>query len=256
MMKRACLALAVAVYAVPQIAAAHDVWLTIGRAEDGCHAIVNYGHPHDRPPALGDKIVDFVALTGEERVDLMGGLTHKQTPAAIVVESRSFNDRGHSLVAVSYDNGYWAKTASGSYRNATIRSVPDAQDSLWSVKFAKAITGRGAPWGTVVGTLLEVVPLSDPAAAKPGDSLRVRVLFQGKPLASVAVERTDGVTLIKEEDIPRFMTDSEGAASVPIVGSGPHLLAIDYKVSPSGTAALAKTDLYNTTLSFTIGGGN
>ena len=186
---------------------------------------------------LADKIVDFAALTGEERVDLMGGLTHKQTPAAIVVESRGFNDRGHSLVAVSYDNGYWAKTPSGSYRNATIRSVPDAQDSLWSVKFAKAITGRGAPWGTVMGTLLEVVPLSDPAAAKPGDSLRVRVLFQGKPLANIAVERTDGVTLIKEEDIPRFMTDSDGVASVPIVGTGPHLLAIDYKVSPSGTAA-------------------
>jgi nickel transport protein len=253
MMKRTCLTLAVSICAVPQMAVAHDVWLTIGRAEDGCHAIVNYGHPHDRPPAFGDKIVEFAALTGEDRVDLMGGLTHKQTPGAIVVESRAFNDRRHSLVAVSYDNGYWLKLPSGSYRNATIRSVPDAQDSLWSVKFAKAVTGRGAPWETVLGTLLELVPLSDPAAAKPGDSLRVRVLFQGKPLANIAVERTDGLTPVKEEDIPRFTTDSDGVASVPIVEAGPHLLAIDYKVSPSGTAALAKTDLYNTTLSFTIG---
>lgn len=256
MMKRTCLTLAIAVCAVPQMAAAHDVWLTAGRAEDGSHAIVNYGHPHDRPPALADKIVEFAALTGEDRVDLMAGLTHKQTPDAIVVESRAFNDRGHSLIAVSYDNGYWAKTPSGSYRNATVRSIPDAQDCLWSVKFAKAITGRGAPWGTVLGTLLEAVPLSDPAAAKPGDNLRVRVLFQGKPLANIAVERTDGITLIKEEDIPRFTTDSDGVASIPIVATGAHLLAIDYKVSPSGTPGLAKTDLYNTTLSFTIGEGN
>lgn len=255
-MKKTCLALAVAVFVTPQLAAAHDVWVTIGRAEDGCHAIVNYGHPRDRPPALADKIVDFAALTGEERVDLVDGLTHKQTAAAIIVESRGFNDRGHSLVAVSYDNGYWVKAPSGSYRNATIRSVPEAQDSLWSVKFAKAITGAGAPWGTVLGTLLEAVPLSDPAAAKPGDSLRVRVLFQGKPLANVAVERTGGLTLIKEEDIPRFMTDSDGVASVPIVGTGPHLLAIDYKVSPSGFGALAKMDLYNATLTFTVGQGN
>ncbi len=255
-MKKTFLALAVAVFATPQLAAAHDVWLTIGRAEDGLHAIVNYGHPHDRPPALADKIFDFAALTGEERVDLMGGLTHKQTAAAIIVESCGFNDRGHSLVAVSYDNGYWVKSPSGSYRNATIRSVPDAQDSLWSVKFAKAITGRGAPWGTVLGTPLEIVPLSDPAAAKPGDSLRVRVLFQGKPLANIAVERTDGTTPIKEEDIPRFMTDSDGIASVPIAGNGPHLLAIDYKVSPSGTASFAKTDLYNATFAFTAGERN
>ena len=87
----------------------HDVWLTIGQAEDGCRAIVNYGHPNDRPPALADKIVDFAALTGKERVDLMGGLSHKQTPAAIIVESRGFNDCGHSLVAVSYDNGFWLR---------------------------------------------------------------------------------------------------------------------------------------------------
>ena len=256
MMKKTCLAFAVAVYAIPQMAAAHDVWLTIGRAEDGCHAIVNYGHPNDRPPALADKIVDFAALTGKERVDLMGGLTHKQTPAAIIVESRGFNDCGHSLIAVSYDNGYWVKAPSGSYRNATLRSVPDAQDSLWSVKFAKAIGGQGAPWETVLGTALEIVPQSDPAAAKPGDSLRVRVLFQGKPLASIAVERTDGVTPVKEEDIPRFMTDSDGVASVPIVGTGLHLLAIDYKVSPSGTPSHAKMDLYNTTLTFTVGQEN
>ena len=256
MMKKTCLAFAVAVCAIPQTAAAHDVWLTIGRAEDGCRAIVNYGHPNDRPPALADKIVDFAALTGKERVDLMGSLTHKQTPAAIIVESRGFNDCGHSLVAVSYDNGFWVKAPGGSYRNATTRSVPDAQDSLWSVKFAKAVTGPGAPWGTVMGTLFEVVPLSDPAAAKPGDSLRVRVLFQGKPLASIAVERTDGVTPIKEEDIPRFMTGGDGVASVPIVGTGLHLLAIDYKVSPSGTPGLAKTDLYNTTLTFTVGQEN
>jgi nickel transport protein len=256
MMKKTCLAFAVAVCAIPQTVAAHDVWLTISRAEDGCRAIVNYGHPNDRPPALADKIVDFAALTGKERVDLIGGLIQKQTPAAIIVESRVFNDCGHSLAAVSYDNGFWVKAPSGSHRNATVRSVPDAQDSLWSVKFAKAITGPGAPWGTVMGTLFEVVPLSDPAAAKPGDSLRVRVLFQGKPLAGIAVERTDGVSPVKEDDIPRFMTDSDGVASVPIVGTGLHLLAIDYKVSPSATPSLAKMDLYNTTLTFTVGQEN
>ncbi len=76
----------------------------------------------------------------------------------------------------------------------------------------------------------------------------MRVLFQGKPLTNIAVERTDGMTFIKEEDIPRFMTDSDGIASVPIEAAGPHLLAIDYKVSPSGTPGLAKTDLYNATL--------
>ncbi len=122
MMKKTCLALAITFFASPQIAAAHDIWITIGRAEDGCHAIVNYGHPHDRPPALADKIVDFAAWTAEGRADLMGGLTHKQTAAAIVVESRAIGGRGHSLVAVSYENGYWAENAK--------RQLPQCHGSL------------------------------------------------------------------------------------------------------------------------------
>ncbi|MGO9867585.1 MAG: DUF4198 domain-containing protein, partial [Rhodomicrobium sp.] len=214
--------------------------------------VVNYGHPHDRPPALADKIVEFAAFTGQERLPLTEGLTHVQSSKAIVVVSRGFNDQGHSLVAVNYENGFWVKTPSGHYRNATRRSVPDALDSIWSVKFAKAVTGPGAPWGTVMGTELEIVPLGDPAAAKSGDSLAVRVLFEGSPLAGIAVERADGLTPIKEEDIPRFTTDKDGAATIPIAGAGPQVLAVDYKVVPSKTPALAEADLYNATLSFVI----
>ncbi len=106
-----------------------------------------------------------------------------------------------------------------------------------------------------MGYQLEIVPLADPAAKKPGDSLPVRVLFQGEPLSNIAVERTDGITPISEEDIPRFTTDKDGVALVPIVNAGPHLLAVDYKASPSKTPALADTDLYNATLSFVVDEG-
>ncbi|MGC2630705.1 MAG: DUF4198 domain-containing protein, partial [Rhodomicrobium sp.] len=229
-MKTAPFALAIALLASVTCAKAHDIWITIERTGGECRAVVNYGHPHDRPPALADKIVEFAAFTGQERLPLTEGLTHVQSSKAIVVVSRGFNDQGHSLVAVNYENGFWVKTPSGHYRNATRRSVPDALDSIWSVKFAKAVTGPGAPWGTVMGTELEIVPLGDPAAAKSGDSLAVRVLFEGSPLAGIAVERADGLTPIKEEDIPRFTTDKDGAATIPIAGAGPQVLAVDYKV--------------------------
>ena len=183
----------------------------------------------------------------------MAGLTYKFAAAAIVVESRSFDDQGHSLVAVNYENGFWAKTPSGGYRNATRRSMPDAVNSIWSVKFAKAVTGPGAPWGTVTGAQLEIVPLADPTALMPGQSLRARVLFRGSPLSNAAVERSDGITPVKEEDLPRFMTDEDGAATIPIAGTGPHVLAVDYRVAPSKTPDLAEADLYAATFSFTIG---
>lgn len=243
--------MASALVAAATAAQAHDVWITIDKAGGECRGVVNYGHPQDRPPALADKIVDFALMDGEKRASLMDGLTQTQTGAAITVSSKPF-DCGHALLALHYENGFWVKTQGGSYRNATKRSVPDALDSLWSVKFAKGVTGRGAPWSTVMGYQLEIVPLADPAAKKSGDSLPVRVLFQGEPLSNIAVERTDGTTLIKEEDIPRFTTDKDGIALVQIPNTGPQLLAVDYKVSPSKTPELANADLRNATFSFVV----
>jgi nickel transport protein len=49
------------------------------------------------------------------------------------------------------------------------------------------------------------------------------------------------------------MTDEDGAATIPITTTGPHVLAVDYKVAPSKTPELAEADLYNATFSFTIG---
>ena len=82
--------------------------------------------------------------------------------------------------------------------------------------------------------------------------MRLKVLFRGKPLAGAEVERGDGVTAVAEKDIPRFKTDAEGIASVPIVRAGPHLLVIDHKSTPSTTPDQATADLYNSTLWFFV----
>jgi hypothetical protein len=102
----------------------------------------------------------------------------------------------------------------------------------------------------VLGHDLEIVPMADPVAARVGESLRIRVLFRGKPLAGADVERGDGVTAIKEADIPRFKTDEEGIAAIPIVKAGPVLLVIDHRLTPSGTPEIAATDLFNGTFTF------
>ncbi|WP_163980742.1 DUF4198 domain-containing protein, partial [Raoultella ornithinolytica] len=73
--------------------------------------------------------------------------------------------QGDALVVAAYDNGYWVRLADGSYRNASKRMLPQADKSLWSVKFAKAALGPSAPWDRVIGQTLEIVPLEAPAAA-------------------------------------------------------------------------------------------
>lgn len=130
--------------------------------------------------------------------------------------------------------------------------VPDAAGSIWSVKFGKALGGSDASWQTIIGQYLEIVPLSDPAAVKPGQTLRLRVLFHGKPLAGGEVERGDGTTVVLEQDIPRFRTDDDGVASIPIISAGPRLLVIDHRVSPSAAPNQANVDLCNAALWFLI----
>ncbi len=234
-------------------ASAHDIWITLTGPAAARRAVVNYGHPYDRPPTVADKIIDIFAISKSGQQSLIKGLTTMQDGQWFVVETQPFHDDGHTLLAVRYDNGYWIKTADG-YRNATNREVPDALDTLWSVKFGKALTGAGAPWDKVLGHDLEIVPLSDPLTVKPGQTLRVRVLFRGKPLAGGKIERGDGVIAVPESAIPRFTTDSDGVAEVPIIKAGPTQLVIDHDVSPSATPALAKTDMFNATLWYNLDG--
>jgi nickel transport protein len=236
------------------VASAHDLWITTADTAAARRAVVNYGHPSDRPPPAADKVVDLVAITSDGKVALVDGLASGQAQGAPVILSRAFADRGRTLIAARYDNGYWVKVTDKLYRNANKRFVPDATDSLWSAKFAKALTGPGAPWSTVLGHELELVPLDDPAAVKPGMSLSVRLLFRGNPLVDAQVERGDGITAMKEEDIPRFRTGADGTAVIPVVKPGPVLLAVDHRVAPSATPDIAAADLFNATLWFVVTG--
>lgn len=55
---------------------------------------------------------------------------------------------------------------------------------------------------------------------------------------------------MKEEDIPQFKSDGDGVAAIPIVKAGPVVLAVDYRVTPSGTPEIAEADLFNCTFAF------
>jgi len=239
----------------PNAASAHDLWLTLSGDAAQRRVVINYGHPDDRPPPVADKVIDLVMIRPDGKTSLRDGLSMVQRKGVYVIKTRPIDDNGSALLAARYDNGFWAKTTDGTFRNATRRLIPDANESVWSGKFAKAVTGPNAPWPTVLGHDLELVPLSDPSAVKPGQSLRLRLLFRGKPLPGAEIERGDGATPVPEKDIPRFTTDAEGVAAVPIMKTGPHLLVVDHRVAPSASSDQADADLFNATFWFDLGNG-
>jgi uncharacterized GH25 family protein len=93
-------------------------------------------------------------------------------------------------------------------------------------KHAKTFVRVGKPrddtsWSDPVGTALEITPLKDPTGLRVGDSLPVRVVKDGKPLAAFVLNAQHGG---KHAGKPQA-TDADGRAAVVLTDSGLWLLA-------------------------------
>lgn len=231
--------LAAASLALSGPAAAHDIWLT----PDPGGVLIHYGHPHQPELLSADKLMSLTAYEAAGTVALSAKIEPGSAPvlrAALAWDA---------LVSATYDNGYWVRLPDGSYRNGSKRTMPQADRRVWSVKFAKAALGPPVPWDRVVGQPLEIVPLEAPATAK--DKIRVRVLFEGKPLAGADVTATDGVTHSEAEQA-HAITGADGVVTVLLRVAGPQVLGVAHHVAPSETPALAVADTYSATFAFTV----
>ncbi len=238
---------------------AHDVWITTMQDTPATfQAIVHHGHPGDRKTPDPDKLFEFdIFGSAQPQLSLLPGITrsvHRNIPI-LITEPLSVAAKADTiLLAARYDNGFWVKTAHG-HRNTSKLQVPDTAESLSSMKYAKALLQTRPPaselYRQVIGHRLELVPLSNPFAVKPGESLSVKVYFDGKPLSGVSVEVGDGVTPMAENDITRYKTDEQGIAAILLGKVGPQLIVVDYLV-PAAHPELAAHDLHNATLSFVL----
>jgi hypothetical protein len=99
-----------------------------------------------------------------------------------------------------------------------------------------------------LGLTLEVVPLRDPFATKPGAALPVRVLFRGKPLA----EANLGWQRPGDGDAARgtVRTDADGQALIPIARAGLMTIRLTHMTRPK--AADHEWESFWTSLTFRI----
>jgi uncharacterized GH25 family protein len=75
-----------------------------------------------------------------------------------------------------------------------------------------------------VGLSLEIVPERDPAFLRPGDSLPIRVLWEGKPLAGATVKLTD--LRADAEPVSQRRTDAAGRTTFGLPRPGEWLLNV------------------------------
>lgn len=83
-------------------------------------------------------------------------------------------------------------------------------------------------FATRTGQTLEIIPQSNPAFAKPGDPLKVRVEFKGEPLADAkvtALVHADGKVRTKA-----YRTDSQGMVTVKIDRRGVWMIRLVHMI--------------------------
>ncbi len=85
--------------------------------------------------------------------------------------------------------------------------------------------GNNSALRGVVGQTIELVPLDNPYASKPGGSIRVQLLFRGIPLQNALVSSTYvGATDKPDTYMQSARTNEEGIVSVKLTLGGPWLI--------------------------------
>lgn len=143
---------------------------------------------------------------------------------------------GQYIVAATLKPRSVRETAAGFRRYLELEGAPEAaaryeregrlptRDSVTRryAKYAKTLVQVGRDGGSAfsrrAGHPLEFVPLNDPLSLRTGDTLRVRLLYQGQPLNGAKVHAgaapADGVT--DGEQTPA--TDAQGVVSIALTG--------------------------------------
>ena len=189
------------------IAEAHDFWLIPDpfRVASGAQVEI-YGQTSSRFPTSEsavspDRVADarILGATASERI---ANLSQRGT--SLVFRHRP-QSAGQRVVAVALHPRSVRESAASFRRYLELEGAPEAlarvdregllrgRDSVTRryAKYAKTVvevgTGSARAFARVAEHPLEFVPERDPAAIRPGDTLVVRLLYRGRPLANARV---------------------------------------------------------------------
>jgi len=251
---------------------AHDFWLTppAGTSEVGSlitvDVAVGMDFPHSEsapkqerltPRAIGpggrEVAVALEQRDAEKRTlasftpDARGAwmLTVQTLPSRVEMEAMKFNDYLlhdglPQVLAARIDAGEWDQPATEQYSRSvkTIVTVGAATDNAALVR--------------PLGQTLEIVPMSDPLALRPGFALQVQVPLRGAPLAGARLgwDLPGNGELVAGET----WTDADGKCWVPISQPGLMMLRLIHMTRPR--AADHEWESFWSSLTFRVQGGS
>lgn len=163
-----------------QGAFAHHLWIE----KEGTLFKVLWGHPPESTPYEAEKLKEIKVFDSDGKE---APLTRKNEKDGVYLSAKE----DVSMIAVSFEGGYLVTTPDGK-KKVTKREAErkglQIIDSVYSTQYAKGLFECSENITKESGLKFEIVPLRKPCRAKPGETIPLRIYFDGKPVEGATVE--------------------------------------------------------------------
>ncbi|MDR2779561.1 MAG: DUF4198 domain-containing protein [Synergistaceae bacterium] len=172
--------------------------------------------------------------------------------------SVKIQNEGSSIIFAKKEGEIWSVTNEGSKpgpRKALEDQGFKVARSTLNDKYAKAfvnISEDDKNFEAVLGQDLEIVPVTNPAAAKTGEYFRVKILHKGQPIAIPVLATYDGFCT-EFQNTYAYYTESnaEGVANIKITAPGLWIIRTSKDGDP-GVEGEYDTRSLRSTMTFTV----
>jgi nickel transport protein len=157
-------------------------------------------------------------------------------------------DNQPAIVAAAMNYGMWSKTKDGKWFNKGKDEVPDAIISEQNYKYGVHLRrDLGKPVPLIASQTLQIIPVPVKLPDKMGAPLKLKVMFQGKPVAGARV-MSDWVN---DPDAKGVKTGKDGTATIKVRNQGLNVIVAILETKPDDPAK-TKTVEHLASLSFIL----
>lgn len=153
-----------------------------------------------------------------------------------------------AVVTAVMPYGIWSKQPDGEWVKKGRDEVPGALMSTKNFKYTVHIAGPlSAPLPALPDQTLQISPVTAKLPDKMGQPLKLRVLYQGKPVAGAMVL----ADMVNDPDSPPLKTGADGTVVIKVRNQGLNVVNAVYR-GPSDEPAKAARIESEATLSFVL----
>jgi uncharacterized GH25 family protein len=203
---------------VSPLASAHGIWF----AQRAGELALVYGDGAKDDPIVpkADKIGNLRAFDDQGK-SLAVGLV--KTDHLLLIDAEG----DPAMLGATLDNGYFSQQADGKWKKTPKSATPNVKKSG---RYYKSAIHQTRDLARAVQPLadqpLQIMPVESRLPLKKGESMALRVLFNGKPLAGLKLA-TD---FVNDPDHQSAVTDAQGMVTIKVPNQGLNVIYATHEV--------------------------